>query len=264
MPWKLNEHKAIAVDEKGNPIWVTDSGDERPVDYTAMSTGLSTANREAAERKAKIKEMEARYGPLAEIEDLSAFLKQAEADRKLVESMPDKDKVVEDRIKAQVEAATKPLNDKLAKIQAERDAAAAKLQQETISSAFFRSKFVSEKIHAEARTIAADLFSRHFSFDNDGKLVATGTDGQIIYGENGPASFDEALARLVENHPSKGILLAGSPSNGGGATGGGQRNTTVNPWKKETRNVTEQMRLIKENLELARSMAKEAGSVLPI
>jgi hypothetical protein len=210
---------------------VTDSGDEKPVDYTAMATGLSTANREAAERKAKIKEMEAKYGSLAEIEDLAAFLKQAEADRALVAAMPDKDKAVEDRIKAQVEAATKPLTTKLAEIQAERDATAAKLQQEAISSAFFRSKFAGEKIHADARPLAADLFSKHFSFDNDGKLVATGADGNIIYGESGPASFDEALAKLVEGHPSKGILLAGTPSQGGGGTGGTGKATGGNPAK---------------------------------
>lgn len=54
----------------------------------------------------------------------------------------------------------------------------------------------------------------------------------------------------------------GSGANPGGSAGG-TNNSGVNPFKKETRNVTEQMRLAKENPAKARELAAAAGVQLP-
>lgn len=54
----------------------------------------------------------------------------------------------------------------------------------------------------------------------------------------------------------------GSGANPGGSAGG-TTNSGANPFKKETRNVTEQMRLAKENPAKARELAAAAGVQLP-
>lgn len=59
MPWKLDEDGKFVVNENNNPIFVLDSGEEKSVDYPAMAASLTRANKEAMERKGKIKEQEA-------------------------------------------------------------------------------------------------------------------------------------------------------------------------------------------------------------
>lgn len=215
MPWKLDESKNVAVNEKGDPIWLTDDGEEKSVDYPSMKAALSTANREAAERKAELREMKGKFKPLEGIEDLEAWFGEANKALETVKTLPDKDKAVEERIRAQVEASTKPLNDKLAKLEQQKQEADARLQRETVGNAFSRSEFVRSKLVDPV--LASDLFSKHFSLNQDGKLIATGPDGQTIYGESGEAGFDEALAKLVDAYPGKNHLLKGSAASGGGA-----------------------------------------------
>ena|GEM_PF-2694238 len=221
MPWKVDEEsKSLAMDDKGNPIWLNDAGEEKSVDYSAMSKSLSDANREAAQRKDKIKALEDQLKPYEGIEDFPAFKIQAEKDRAIVAAMPEKEQAVEERIRLQVEAATKPLKDHVMQLQKDKAESDARLQRETIANAFTRSAFIADKIHSKARAAVTDIFAKQFSIDGEGKLVATGADGQIIYGESGPAEFEEAIARLLDSHPSKEMFLAGKDSDGGGAAPG--------------------------------------------
>lgn len=218
MPWKENDDKSLVRDDKGNPIWLNDSGDEKSVDYPAMSTALSTANKEAAERKAKLREAESRLDAVKDIEDLAAWRDETNKAMETVKSLSDKEKDIEGRIRLQVEAATKPLKDQMAKIEQEKAEAYEHLQLETVSNAFSRSEFVRNKLVDPG--LAADLFSKNFKLNETGKLVATGHDGQTIYGETGEAGFDEALAKLVDGYSGKDFLLKGSKASGSGATPG--------------------------------------------
>jgi len=220
MPWKVDENGTLVMDDKSNPVWITESDEERSVDYPAIMKGLGEAKREAAQRKDRIKEMENKLKVLEGIEDFEEFKSQAEKDRLTVSSMADKDKSNEDRIKAQVEAATKPLHEIVSKLKAEKAEADARLQKETITNAFARSAFITEKVHPKARAAVADVFQRHFAVNEEGKLVAIGSDGNVIYGENGAAEFDEAISRLIEGYPGKEIFLAGKDSDGGGSDPG--------------------------------------------
>ena len=45
MPWKTDESGAFVKDDKGNPIFVQDGGEEKSVDFPAMSSALTKANR---------------------------------------------------------------------------------------------------------------------------------------------------------------------------------------------------------------------------
>ena len=227
MPWKIDENGAFVVDENKNPVFVTDSGDEKGVDYPAMIASMGEANKEAAKRKEIVRQLEAKYKPFAEIEDISTWYAEALKAIDMAKNAPDKDKAIEEQIKARVEAAGKPLNEKLAAISQEAAKLKAQLQTEKVSNAFARSQYVQEKL--VSHSLAADLFAGRFSVNEDGALVASGDDGQPLYGASGLASFDEALSVLVEKSSYKGLLLKGSdksgsgaPSNGGGGGTGGK------------------------------------------
>lgn len=107
----------------------------------------------------------------------------------------------------------------------------------------------------------ADLLSRGrevFSVDNDGNLVARDEKGEMRYGAAGqpltPSEFIKDLASKAEH-----LFDANA---GGGAIGGagsGGSGSGVNPWKKETYNLTEQALLIKKDPAKAKEMAAKAG-----
>lgn len=74
-----------------------------------------------------------------------------------------------------------------------------------------------------------------------------------------PVTVAQYLAELRETKPG---LFKPDPIQGLGTKPGGnapQTSTTSNPWKKETQNLTEQMRITKENPELAKRLKAEAG-----
>jgi hypothetical protein len=71
--------------------------------------------------------------------------------------------------------------------------------------------------------------------------------------------IDEAMKSWASSEDGK--VFVAAPGNGGGGGGrgpggGGQQN---NPWKKDSLNLTEQGRIQRENPELARQLASEAG-----
>lgn len=79
-----------------------------------------------------------------------------------------------------------------------------------------------------------------------------------------PMSVSDLLGELKESDDWS-IFFAPEGKGGSGASpaGSGGTSVSVNPFKKETRNVTEQMRLAKENPAKARELAAQAGVQLP-
>jgi len=217
MSWKVVEvegKKYAELDDKGNPLRVLADGKEVGIAEDA----LATANREAAERKESIKKLEEQLAPFKGIESPAEWLQSANKALETVAALPDKDKAVEERIRAQVEAATKPLNEKLAGAVKESETLRQQLQSEAVGNAFARSAYVREKMVDPV--MAADLFRNRFVMQ-DGKIVAVGENGNPIYGENGIASFDEAMAKLVDASPYKLSLLKGGDKSGTGANPAG-------------------------------------------
>ncbi len=85
-----------------------------------------------------------------------------------------------------------------------------------------------------------------FTFDADGK----------------PIGIDDVVKPLKESAPHLFKQKEGADYNpaGGAGAGGG----TTNPWKKETYNLTEQGRILKENPVQAKQLASAAGITLNI
>lgn len=219
MPWKMDENGNFVKGEDGNPIAITDSGEDRSVDYSAMSKKLSEVNRESAGRKERIRELEAQLKPLEGIEDIPSFIETARKNAEAVAAFNDKQRGAEEVTLARIKAATSPLEKKVAELEAERARIIDQYHASTIRSQFGSSKFVTEELVSAA--MAQELFAKHFGVDEQGKLVAKDSTGNVIYGENGPADFDTALREIVKNSPHKAYVMKGSTATGSGANPGG-------------------------------------------
>jgi len=99
--------------------------------------------------------------------------------------------------------------------------------------------------------------------EKDGQVIVEVVDGQGLPRLNNdlsPMTVGQYLAELRETKPG---LFKPDPIQGLGTKPGHNSppaSTTTNPWKKETRNLTEQMRILKENPELAKRLKAEAGA----
>jgi hypothetical protein len=105
-----------------------------------------------------------------------------------------------ERLKAQIETLSR-----------ERDELKAALDREMIGSNFARSKYVSERLTLPPDAAAAYL-GKYFEV-RDGKLVAFDANGAQIFSPTRftePASFDEAIERIVAAHPHKAAIMKGS------------------------------------------------------
>lgn len=226
MPWKMDDNGALILDN-GNPVFVLDGGEERSVDFPAMSTALTKANREAAERKDKIRSLEETAKVWAGIEDIPAFIAAAKRDAEAVKAMGDKERTAEEAARARVEAATTPLEKKIAEMQAEHVRMVEQYHASTIRSQFGTSKYVTEELVNPA--MAQELFAKHFSVGENGEIVGKDSAGNVIYDEKGPAGFDFALRQIVNASPYKSFMTKGSDKSGSGSTsgipGGGATNT---------------------------------------
>lgn len=218
MKLKLDQAGHVVVAD-GKPVYVDQEGRETPFDAAATLQTISRLNaeakghreaKEAAERTLKAREAEP-AGPDPAKSDLEARLASAEAQARDLQG---------------------------------------RLDAETISAAFSRSRLIAERFALPADLVQA-RFQAAFRVE-DGQVVAYGADGVRIAAAadaSRPADFDEALTRLVETYAYKDHLLKGATAPGGGAThavAGAPARRTLTRAEFETLPSAEQMRLAQE------------------
>lgn len=213
------EGKTYAALQDGMPVYVHDDGKEAPFDAAGTVATIRARNAEAKTNRERAEAAEA-AAKLFEGLDAEAARKALETVAKL-----DQKKLIDaGQMDAAVAAALKPVQDKL---DAEAKRAATLEQQlhgEIVGGSFARSKYIADKLAIPADMVQA-AFGGRFSVV-DGKLTATGPDGNPIFSRANPgqaAAFDEALEILVDAYPHKDSILkadnrsgSGAPSNGGG------------------------------------------------
>lgn len=110
------------------------------------------------------------------------------------------------------------------------------------------------------KTAMPDLIARvrgTFKLE-DGKPVAY-INGEKAFSKAGePLGLRDYVELLSKEAPHLFEESRGSGA-GGSGSGGGAGNTGTNPWKKESLNLTEQAKIMKENPEQARRLAAQAG-----
>jgi hypothetical protein len=118
-----------------------------------------------------------------------------------------------------------------------------------------RRALVDAKVVPSAQEDALMIATQVFDVGDDGKVYTK--DGVGVT----PGQMPEAWVR--EMQPKRSHWW--QTSQGTGSTGSGSSVAGIsNPWKKDATNLTEQMRITRENPELARQLAKAAGVDLKV
>lgn len=219
--WKVDADGNLEIRD-GNPVYVDSQGQEK----TMGADAISQLNSQAASFRHRAQEAETN---LAEFKDLDP-VKAREALEKLTQidqkTLVDAGKI--DEVRAEI---TKQYETQMGETQAALSTALGTIDKMTLDNAFNSSDFVSKHI-AIPPDIFRDSFAKYFEV-KDGKLSAKDASGNPIYSNDkfgDPASFDEAVKIIVEQHPQKDQLLlaearGGSGNDGRGSGNGG--NTTV-------------------------------------
>ena len=175
-----------------------------------------------------------------------------------------KDRDLDDELKAKIKAITDPLNKQLEDAKGKTTSLENKLSELMIDKAL--SEAGAE--YGVRSSAIPDLINRGRSIFKmeDGKVVPYDDKGEKMYHTTGdlitPRQFVEKLA---ESAPHLFEDNRGSGSQGGkGGSQGGSAHPGVNPWKKETLNLTAQGAMIKKDPAKAKRMAAEAGQKLNI
>lgn len=217
MKLKLDD-KGNAVLQDGNPVYIHDDGSEHPFDAKSAHVALATAKREAGEFRTKLKEATDKLSAFSGIEDPEAALKALQ----FAASMDGKKVMDDEGIQKLIQAALKPVQEKLTAAEAtvkEKDGHIYKLE---VSNKFQSSQFVKDKLLTPPDMLEA-AFGKHFTIES-GKVIAKDASGNPIYSKinaGEPAGFDEALAALVDSHPMKDNLYKATGASGAGSQGGG-------------------------------------------
>jgi hypothetical protein len=179
--------------------------------------------------------------------------KLAEEKRKLEEAQHIKAGEAEKVIEARVRAVKSDLDKKLAGLTSERDGLTARLtaiqiDQAVVTEATKRGLRASAipDITARARNTFRLEGGAPRAFESDGQTVRLGKDGMT------PLSLAEWIDQQVSEAPHlfENNAGGGAAGNGSGGAGGGNR-FVKNPFRKETWNLTEQMRLERTDPALA-------------
>ncbi|UOO87486.1 hypothetical protein [Neisseria arctica] len=215
--------------------------------------GLKAKNGEVIGDNKKLKEQLAQFDgidPAAVKAILQRFSDDEEA--KLI-AEGKIDEVLNKRTERMKTAHEKQLAEMTAKVEA-AEARAAKFTDRVLGDAI-RAAGSEAGIHKTAFEDAIFRAKTVFDIDDDGNAVAK--DG--VFGKDGkPLTLKEWFGDMQESAPHWFPMPQGAGARGSGSSQPGQKN----PWKKETFNLTEQGQIYRENPELARQLAAQAGQTI--
>ena len=219
MKLKLDDSGLAAVLD-GKPVYVHDDGREVAFDAVGTVAAIARLNGEARTNRERAEVAEHRLKAFAGIDDPFA----AKVALSTVAGLDSKQLVDAGEIeRARAEAAA-AAEAKYQPVVQERDALHGELVRARIGGAFTRSRFIADKLAIPADLVEA-RFGGQFRIE-DGQVVAFDGSGNRIASPANPgepASFDEALAIIVQAYPHRDTILKGTGASGSGAHGGGSR-----------------------------------------
>lgn len=169
---------------------------------------------------------------------------------------------VDAAVKARLDPMVKEWETKLATIAAERDKAMQEFTTYRISAAV-TSEAAKSGVRPEALPDISARATNAIRVENGEIVITDGKATRYNAATGAPMTVAEWLAEQAKTAPH---LF--EPNKGGGSPGGQQGkqggDTSVNPWKKETWNMTLQADVYRKDPALARQMAASAGVNLPL
>lgn len=240
---KLDEN-GNAVLKDGKPVYVYDDGKEVTLDGGELFGKIKTLNEENKSWREKAQAAEDKVSKYGDIDptEVEAFLDEIDALGGF-EAIRKGSKVDVEQIKAEM---SKVYDAKLAEkdtIIAGKDGHIYKLEV----SNRFKSSPIMEKLVLPP-DLAESAFGSNFKIE-EGSVVGY-LNGQRIFSREKPgelASFDEALAQVIDAYPMKDRILKGSGSSGSGAQGGQSTNNGSIRSRADFKTDADKSKFISEN-----------------
>lgn len=233
-----------------------------PAEKGRLTKALEKERNNASEAANALKPFRTLFGD-KKPEDIQAELDRIEEYKLAAKGKLDESEL-EARVTARLASATKPFERKLN--EAAEKAAKAEAKVQAYEKAEERNA-----IRAEIQKAALASSALPETYAEDGGLLAVleprltvaveiDADGNRVLGKVTAKDGAEVAKVIQQLQTSHGYFWG--TSKGGGANSGNSGSRLpagANPWKKETRNLTEQTRILKENPQLAQSMKTAAG-----
>ena len=231
--WKTDAESGALVMISGNPVAVMDDGTEAPHDYLENHVRpLGKANTEAAERRGRISELEAKLEPWTAVgldpAEVAKLQKELARRRKQV----DGDNGNDPEQAAELTAKIGTLETQIEALTGERDGALGQVHSLTVGSEIKASKFFSasggnQSLSLQHPDVAVRDLASYGESGSDGKVhwytdAKDHSAAKMIRDQNGdPASTDNAIEQLGQQLGWWKSLLRGKGASGSGAAGGG-------------------------------------------
>ena len=204
MPWKMDGENLVL--EKGSPVWIDGEGSSRVIEdmsphfaELAKAKGdLASANAESRDRRLKIKELETRLGAFGELDPEEA---------------------------GGLAAKQRAAQEEGRQLRAELDK-----YQDQVRTLMVRSQIASSRFLTQQTVLPPDIaeaaFGHHFTVEElDGRPTAVArVGGEVITTRDPqragqPASVDEALSIIINEHYANKDRILRAPDNAGGGGG---------------------------------------------
>ena len=239
MKLKVDDNGHVVLSEEGLPVYVWEGGQEQGVDVPGLYDKLNDLNSEAKHHRLKANEVSEKLKAVEEagIEDLPAWLAEAQKALQTVQNLKDKEMIDAGEVEKLKAGITQVFESQLADQKKGFETRIGELEQTVsgkdtairkllVKGAFSASPFIKDKT-VLTPDIAFSYFGHAFDVEeNNGELraVAKRRSGDKILSRVNPgelATPEEAIEVIVSEHPDKDrILKAGQPGSGSpGGTG---------------------------------------------
>jgi hypothetical protein len=157
-------------------------------------------------------------------------------------------------------ARLKPLQDQLQSLTSERETLNKQLREKTVNEGALAAA-TKRGLKASAHEDVLARAGRSLKLGDNGAVQVVDGSGQVRYSKTDgvtPMTLEEWAGELIASAPHLFESNAGGGAAGNGSGGAGTGGD-VNPWKKETFNLTKQGQLVTANPERARQLCIAAG-----
>ena len=259
MKYKLSENGNIVVGEAGHPIVVKDDGSEIELRATELFTvKIPALNAESKKHREDKEKFEKLFNDLnGSVDGLN--LEDAKKALEVVKGLESKDLINAGEANKKRDEITKEFQTTITNMQTEfktkTEGYETKLKDSEskifglrVSDKFRGSKALKGTIFEQAPELAISYFGKNFKIEDD-HVIGYANDTKIMNSDpnefNKPATFDDALSNMLQNHPNaKNFKLAGG--GGGGGNPAINNGAVVTATRAELQNATVYNAKVKE------------------
>jgi len=224
VPWKKDATGKVVIGENGFPVR-EENGQEAEIDDSNLDglfTALSKANREAAERKRRLRELESKYAVLSDVDDIETWVTEAKQAMETAQGVKGKKVVDPDEEQRRLSRIKEDFDKQLREKEEEVLRLRKQFERSKIAQAFATSRVREEKTILPP-DIAEAFFGKYFEVRDDKIIGKIGDDIIHAPGTVEPADFDTALEVILNKYPMKDSIIKGTPAGSGTPPGGGNR-----------------------------------------